>query len=113
MKAFKYFDLNNNGTVEPEEFAKAIEKIGIMIPTKQVSVPNLNISHTFPSSRPILRHSCLDMKDTNFNFILQDLDALFSLYDRDRSGALDYKEFSFAIYNKEVGGSPVKGGSAS
>jgi Ca2+-binding EF-hand superfamily protein len=37
MKAFKYFDLNNNGTVEPEEFAKAIEKIGIMIPTQQVS----------------------------------------------------------------------------
>jgi Ca2+-binding EF-hand superfamily protein len=34
MKSFKYFDLNNNGTVEPEEFAKAIEKIGIMIPTK-------------------------------------------------------------------------------
>ena len=39
MKSFKYFDLNNNGTVEPEEFAKAIEKIGIMIPTKQVSFP--------------------------------------------------------------------------
>ena len=37
MKAFKYFDLNNNGIVEPEEFAKAIEKIGIMIPTKQVT----------------------------------------------------------------------------
>ena len=37
QKAFKYFDLNNNGTVEPEEFAKAIEKIGIMIPTRQVS----------------------------------------------------------------------------
>jgi len=37
MKCFKYFDLNNNGTVEPEEFAKAIEKIGIMIPTRQVS----------------------------------------------------------------------------
>lgn len=36
-KAFKYFDLNDNGTVEPEEFAKAIEKIGIQIPTKQVS----------------------------------------------------------------------------
>ena len=36
MKAFKYFDLNNNGAVEPEEFAKAVEKIGIMIPTKQV-----------------------------------------------------------------------------
>jgi len=38
MKAFKYFDLNNNGVVEPEEFAKAIEKVGIMIPTKQVSL---------------------------------------------------------------------------
>jgi Ca2+-binding EF-hand superfamily protein len=29
LKAFKYFDLNNNGMVEPEEFAKALEKIGI------------------------------------------------------------------------------------
>lgn len=38
MKSFKYFDLNNNGTVEPEEFAKAIEKIGIMIPTRQVRI---------------------------------------------------------------------------
>jgi len=37
IKSFKYFDLNNNETVEPDEFAKAIEKIGIMIPTKQVS----------------------------------------------------------------------------
>ena len=37
MKAFKYFDLNNNGSVEPDEFAKAVEKIGIMIPTRQVS----------------------------------------------------------------------------
>jgi len=27
--------LNNSGTVDPDEFAKAIEKIGIMIPTKQ------------------------------------------------------------------------------
>ena len=40
LKAFKYFDLNNNGTVEPDEFAKAVEKIGIMIPTKQVSDPS-------------------------------------------------------------------------
>lgn len=37
LKAFKYFDLNNNGTVEADEFAKAIEKIGIMIPTQAVS----------------------------------------------------------------------------
>jgi len=42
------------------------------------------------------------------------LDALFSLYDKDGSGALDYKEFSVALYNKESsGGSPAKGGSGS
>lgn len=77
MKAFKYFDLNNNGVVEPDEFAKAIEKIGIMIPTQQ------------------------------------DLQALFSIYDKDRSGALDYKEFSIALYGhaNAPGGSPQKGGS--
>ena len=39
-KSFKYFDLNGNGVVEPDEFAKAIEKIGIMIPTKQVGYFN-------------------------------------------------------------------------
>mgnify|MGYP006081440005 CR=1 FL=1 len=38
MKSFKYFDLNGNGTMEPSEFAKAIEKVGIMIPTKAVSI---------------------------------------------------------------------------
>ena len=47
LKAFKYFDLNNNGTVEPDEFAKAIEKIGIMIPTKQVSHDLSSLSKTF------------------------------------------------------------------
>jgi len=71
MKAFKYFDLNNNGTVEPDEFAKAIEKIGIMIPTQQ------------------------------------DLDALFSIYDADKSGALDYREFTGGLFGKDPGsGSP-------
>lgn len=39
-KSFKYFDLNDNGVVEPDEFAKAIEKIGIQIPTRGVSVPS-------------------------------------------------------------------------
>jgi Ca2+-binding EF-hand superfamily protein len=45
-KSFKYFDLNDNGTVEPDEFAKAIEKIGIQIPTKKVSdhLRNLNLT---------------------------------------------------------------------
>jgi Ca2+-binding EF-hand superfamily protein len=44
-KSFKYFDLNDNGTVEPDEFAKAIEKIGIQIPTKQVSSATVTAAH--------------------------------------------------------------------
>lgn len=64
--------MNNSGTVEPDEFAKAIEKIGIMIPTKQVSQNYLKLT----------------------NILLKDLDALFALYDTDKSGTLDYKEFS-------------------
>jgi hypothetical protein len=40
------------------------------------------------------------------------LDALFNIYDTDRSGAIDYKEFSMALFNKDLtGGSPSKGGS--
>ena len=53
LKAFKYFDLNNNGTVEPDEFAKAVEKIGIMIPTRQVS-PSL----VAPLQRALLALLC-------------------------------------------------------
>jgi EF hand len=41
------------------------------------------------------------------------LDALFNIYDTDRSGAIDYKEFSVALFGKDTtGGSPSKGGSA-
>lgn len=77
MKAFKYFDLNNNGTVEPEEFAKAVEKIGIMIPTKQ------------------------------------DLDALFNIYDKDKSGGIDYKEFAQEIFGHAINAATPSQGSQS
>ena len=56
LKAFKYFDLNNNGSVEPDEFAKAIEKIGIMIPTKQVSTISTRqskVKRSLPGQRPL------------------------------------------------------------
>ena len=35
LKSFKYFDLNNSGAVDQEEFLKTIEKIGIQIFNKQ------------------------------------------------------------------------------
>jgi len=56
--------MNNSGDVDPMEFRKAIEKIGIIIPTKD------------------------------------DLDMLFGIYDADASGAISYKEFSAALFNK-------------
>lgn len=119
MKAFKYFDLNNNGTVEPDEFAKAIEKIGIMIPTRQVSLLKFH-SHLL-SSLSFLRFNrerekwrllfLFEFFSSLFNFILQDLDALFRIYDTDGSGAIDYKEFSDGLFNKGgSGGSPSKAG---
>lgn len=77
MRAFKYFDLNDNGSVEPDEFAKAVEKIGIQIPTQR------------------------------------DLDTLFNLYDTDGSGALSYKEFSAALFDKPASGGASQRSSAS
>ena len=54
MKAFKYFDLNDNGTVEPDEFAKAIEKIGIQIPTRQVSRISIKLQDYFRPFKPVI-----------------------------------------------------------
>jgi hypothetical protein len=76
LKAFKYFDLNNNGTVEPEEFAKAIEKIGIMIPTRQVSplsvkrLSSTRCGQRFPTTQDMGRLDALPISLRKFlNFI--------------------------------------------
>jgi Ca2+-binding EF-hand superfamily protein len=37
-KSFKYYDLNNNGFLEMNEFIRALEKVGMPIQTKQVSL---------------------------------------------------------------------------
>ncbi len=36
LRAFKYFDLSGEGSVDPAEFAKAVEKMGVLIPTQKV-----------------------------------------------------------------------------
>ena len=74
LKAFKYFDLNNNGTVEPDEFAKAIEKIGIMIPTKQVS-HDLRLSQQDVSSG-----SNLNLKRSAYQLTLNTPPKLIFIY---------------------------------
>jgi Ca2+-binding EF-hand superfamily protein len=38
IKAMKYFDLNNSGTINVREFSQAIEKIGILIFDQNVSL---------------------------------------------------------------------------
>jgi calcyphosin len=77
MKAFKYFDLDNSGSVSFEEWLKAIEKIGISVidPEKMKNV--------------------------------------FSIYDSDGSGYLDYKEFIAGVFGEDSSAgksiSPQKG----
>ena len=77
MLNFKFFDVNNSGSLSIDEFRKAIERIGIQIPTQQVSTFKLKTL-----------------------FILQDVQALFDLYDKDGSGAINYVEFGEAIYGR-------------
>lgn len=36
MNGFKFFDMDNSGTVDRNEFHKSIEKLGIMIPSQNV-----------------------------------------------------------------------------
>ena len=41
-KAFKFFDADNSGNVNMLEFRKAIERVGIFIPTLEVSHARFN-----------------------------------------------------------------------
>jgi Ca2+-binding EF-hand superfamily protein len=62
IRAFKYFDLDNSGMVSPDEWTKAIERIGVTSVDQEM------------------------------------IQQLFILYDVDRSGELDYKEFSAMLF---------------
>jgi Ca2+-binding EF-hand superfamily protein len=44
-----------------------------------------------------------------FEFV-QDLDVLFSLYDTDKTGSIDYKEFAAVLMNKDFSGPTAKKG---
>ena len=68
LKAFKYFDLNNNGTVEPDEWVKAIDRLGVTSIGADV------------------------------------IKQLFSAYDTDGNGVLDYREFAAVCF---AGASPA------
>lgn len=59
---FKYFDINDKGSVPFSDFMKTLEKIGLCYPEQQMQ-------------------------------------PLFRQYDTDKSGSLDYREFSSIIFN--------------
>lgn len=65
VKAFKYFDLDNSGECDKEEWIKALSKIGI----------------------------------TGFNN--QKLLDLFVIYDENKSGGIDYREFVKAVFHED------------
>ena len=44
VKTFKYFDLNNSGTVTPDEFFKTVQKIGVTSFEENVSFIYNNVS---------------------------------------------------------------------
>jgi Ca2+-binding EF-hand superfamily protein len=65
IRYFKYFDLNNSGTVSLSEWLRAVEKIGIVVDD------------------------------------ISELEGLFTSYDKDQSGSLDYKEFSSSLFGED------------
>jgi hypothetical protein len=72
LKAFKYFDLDNSGECDKDEFTKALQKIGI--------------SGLSP----------------------ENIEELFTAYDENGNGSLDYKEFVNTLFGNDTSGSPTK-----
>ena len=64
MRSFKYFDLDNSGFVSFEEWVRAIEKIGVVLPD------GINLRE------------------------------IFTAYDSDSSGELDYREFIAGVFGE-------------
>ena len=75
-KTFKFFDIQNQGSVTKDQFGRAITKIGVVLADGMVS-------------RSLINKIC-----TNCGSLEQDLDMIFEYYDRSGDGRIDYKEFS-------------------
>jgi len=41
------------------------------------------------------------------------LQTLYSLYDKDQSGGIDYREFASEVFGRDIGGTPARSGKAS
>lgn len=72
QKTFKFFDIQNKGSVNLEQFVRSCEKIGVVFANEEVS--QLSSSQR-----------------------LQKTPLLFNIYDRDGSGRIDYKEFTHIL----------------
>ena len=75
-KTFKFFDIQNQGSVTKDQFGRAITKVGVVLADGMVSI--LSLHH-----QPLTRR-----------YVEQDLEMIFDYYDRSGDGRIDYKEFS-------------------
>ena len=64
-KNVRYFDSDNDGSITMIEWFKAIEKVGVIVPS------------------------------------MDDLEALFRIYDINVNNKIDYREFSHMLYSQE------------
>lgn len=74
-KAFDFFDLDHSGTVDFDEFCRALERFGLHMKESRKGVGGLSRSEA---------------------------QALFDKYDSDGSGYLSYSEFADALIGKEA-----------
>lgn len=70
-KAFNDFDLDKSGQVSINEFIKALERFGMHVQGQRPGIGGLP---------------------------LEVVQALFDKYDKDASGAIDYKEFTTGLF---------------
>lgn len=84
-----------------------------MIPTKQVSfVLNFDTLAARFLHSPFYFNLKLIINILNSRSQIQDLEALFSIYDVDNSGSIDYKEFASSLYGRPMTASSAGGGAA-
>lgn len=77
IRHFKYYDLYNTGKVNKDQFCQTIIKVGVNTLDQSVKHPSL--------------------------IYQKEIAQLFDLYDQDKDGAVDYKEFTGIVFGSITG----------
>ena len=84
IDTFKQWDANSDGVISREEFHEVIPKLGLQARATLVDHTSLTLA-----SHPHTGSLCASAQATAAN-----IDKLFSLFDPDRSGTIDYRELN-------------------